>query len=209
MISKFHYITGDLTDFTHYQLAEEACKGGAGWIQLRMKNKSFEDFLKIALKTKNICKKYNAKLIINDNVPIAKEIKADGVHLGKNDMHPDDAREILGEKFIIGCSSNNFEDIMELSEHKIDYIGLGPYRFTMTKENLSPVLGIEGLRRIMFNCKTAGISIPVIAIGGINFNDIIKILNSGVHGIAISSAINFAADKQTQVKRILNKIERY
>ena len=96
MISKFHYITQNIKTFSHPELAEFACKGGADWIQLRVKNKSFEEWLKIAVETKSVCKKHTAKLIINDHVLIAKEIDADGVHLGKEDMNPEDARKILG-----------------------------------------------------------------------------------------------------------------
>jgi len=209
MISKLHYITQEMIDFTHSQLAEEVCKGGADWIQLRVKNKSKDQFLKIALETQMICKKYNAKLIINDNVEIAKEINADGVHLGKTDLHPAKARDILGKNFIIGCSANTYEDILYLSSYKIDYIGLGPYRFTLTKENISPVIGLEGYGKIINKCKNAEISIPVIVIGGINFNDIDILLEKGIYGVAISSAINFAKNKQTQTKKIINKINKF
>src|ERR1035438_4698604 len=97
-ISRLHYITQDIAGFTHPQLVELACIGGANWVQLRVKNKQYDEWLKIALETKSICKKYGARLIINDNIQIAKEISADGVHLGKEDMSPNEARKILEDE---------------------------------------------------------------------------------------------------------------
>ena len=111
-ISNLHYITeGNILGYTHSQLAEEVCMGGADWVQLRVKKKGFTEWKKIAEDTLSVCRKYNAKLIINDNVRIAKEINADGVHLGKDDMLPQVAREFLGDDFIIGATANTFIDI--------------------------------------------------------------------------------------------------
>ena len=120
MISKLHYITQEVEGHSHYALAEWACLGGADWVQLRVKNKSYNEYLDIALKTEAVCRKYHAKLIINDNVKIAKAIKADGVHLGKKDMHPKEAREFLGSGYIIGGTANNFEDIKECNRNTDD-----------------------------------------------------------------------------------------
>jgi len=208
MISKFQYITSEMFDFTHHQLAEEVCKAGGDWIQLRLKNTTHNEFLKIAIETQIICKKYNARLIINDNVNIAREINADGVHIGKLDMSPSEARRILGNNFIIGCTANTFEDIKKLTSERIDYIGLGPFRYTPTKENLSEILGIEGYRRVIIKCKNESINIPLIAVGGITIKDIETLMEAGIYGIAISSSINHAKNKQTQTRRILNKINK-
>jgi thiamine-phosphate pyrophosphorylase len=153
MISKLHYITQDLADHSHSALAEQACIAGVDWVQLRIKNKTFDDQVIIANETAEICQKYNAKLIINDNVKLAKEVNADGVHLGKTDMEPAEARRILGNDFIIGGTANTFEDIIRLVQSGVEYIGLGPFRFTSTKENLSPILGIEGYKNIMKKCR--------------------------------------------------------
>lgn len=204
MISRLHYITQDLPDFSHSQLAELACKGGADWVQLRAKNKSYEDWLKIARETKLICKKYGAKLIINDNVQIAKEIQVDGVHLGKEDMNPREARKILGNNFIIGGSSNTIEDVKRLMENGVDYIGVGPYRFTSTKEKLNPVLGLKGIANII--TQLPNYPIPIIAIGGITLEDIEPLMQTGIHGVAVSSAINLAEDKSGMVKSFLNAL---
>jgi thiamine-phosphate pyrophosphorylase len=209
-ISKIHYITQDnVFGYTHSQLAEEVCMGGADWVQLRIKKKGYSEWKAIAEDTLKVCRRYNAKLIINDNVRIAKEIGADGVHLGKEDMLPDAARDFLGEEFIIGATANTFIDIESHAEAKVDYIGLGPFRFTSTKENLSPVLGIDGYKKIMNACKEAGITIPVIAIGGIKIEDIKNILLTGIHGIAISSAINMDDDKEAAIKKYISEIKKH
>jgi thiamine-phosphate diphosphorylase len=206
MISRLQYITSEMADSLLPQSVEEVCKGGCNWIQLRLKNKSDKDFLKIAFDIQEICKKFNAKLIINDNVEIAKEIIADGIHLGKTDMSPVDARKILGNSFIIGCTASTINDIIELSTLNIDYIGLGPFRYTTTKENLDTILGLEGFRTIMRECEKNYLKIPVIAIGGITINDIDLLFETGIYGIAMSSSINSSKSKQNQTRKIINKI---
>jgi thiamine-phosphate pyrophosphorylase len=200
MISKLHYITQELQDQSHSDLAESACLAGVDWVQLRVKNKSYNEYLDEATKTKDICKKYGVKLIINDNVKIAKEVGADGVHLGKTDMDPLEARQMLGKNFIIGGTANTFQDIERLSAAKVDYIGLGPFRFTSTKKDLSPILGLEGYKKIIQQCREKGISIPIISIGGIKKEDVKSIIQIGIFGVAVSSAINLSENKAETVK---------
>ncbi|MEO6903551.1 MAG: thiamine phosphate synthase [Bacteroidia bacterium] len=207
MISKLHYITQEVPTYSHDELAEYACAGGVDWVQLRIKNKSYNDCLAIAIKTEAICKKHGAKLIINDNVTLAKAIRADGVHLGKADMHPLEARKILSDGFIIGGTANTFEDIEKLIEAGVDYIGLGPFRFTSTKENLSPILGIEGYEQLLKKCSDKGFNIPIIAIGGIKAEDVKPLIQIGLYGIAVSSAINLSENKTETAKRFLNKLK--
>jgi len=195
MISKLHYITQDVEGVTHVELARQACKGGVKWVQLRVKNKDFEQWLEIARATQIVCKKYGAKLIVNDNVEIAKRIGADGVHLGKSDMAPSQARRLLGVNVIIGGSTNSIEDVRRMVTEGADYIGVGPFRFTSTKENLNPVLGSEELKNIVKSTLIEKSQLPMIAIGGIKLEDVQALLNIGVHGVAVSSAINLAADR--------------
>jgi thiamine-phosphate pyrophosphorylase len=206
MVSRLHYITQELTGRSHCDLAESACAAGVNWVQLRIKNKSYPEQIELAIKTKAICKKYDARLIINDNVKLAKEINADGVHLGKTDMDPSEARSFLGNDFIIGGTANTYEDIEQLAKAKVDYIGLGPFRFTSTKENLSPILGLEGYVSILKKCKENKINIPVISIGGIHTLDVKPILETGVYGVAVSSAINLSEDKADTVKKFWNHL---
>jgi thiamine-phosphate pyrophosphorylase len=207
MISKLHYITQELKDQSHSDLAESACLSGIDWVQLRIKNKSHNEQLKIAEQTKAICKKHSAKFIINDNVKLAKEITADGVHLGKTDMNPVEARQMLGDNFIIGGTANTFEDIEQLAKAQVDYIGLGPFRFTSTKENLSPILGLEGYKMIIQQCLQKGIKIPIISIGGIKSGDIKSLIETGVYGVAVSSAINLSENKIETIKEFWNCLD--
>ena len=204
MISRLHYITQDLPGFSHAQLAEFACKGGADWVQLRVKNKTYDEWLRMAQEAKLVCLKYGAKLIINDNVRIAKEVGADGVHLGKEDMNPKEARKILGSNFIIGGSTNSMEDVRRMMENGCEYIGIGPYRFTSTKENLNPVLGLEGIRKI---ADQFGKKIPMVAIGGIKLEDIEPLMQTGIREVAVSSGINLAEDKIGTTEKFLKELE--
>jgi thiamine-phosphate pyrophosphorylase len=200
-ISKLHYITANPTH------AEQACKGGVDWIQLRVKNKSEDEWKLIAEETKKICRKYGTKLIVNDSVKLAKIIGADGVHLGKEDMPPDEARKLLGPNFIIGGTANTFDDIKRLALLKVDYIGLGPFRFTQTKKNLSPLLGLHGYTDLIKECAGQNITVPIIAIGGIQLSDVEDLIAGGVYGIAVSSAISDAVDVASAAKNFMDKIE--
>jgi thiamine-phosphate pyrophosphorylase len=207
MISKLQYITQDVENVTHVQLVEDACKAGVDWIQLRLKNKSYEDWKSIAEEALAICRKYNAKLIINDNVALVKEIGADGVHVGKQDMPVEKAREILGADFIIGGTANTFEDVKLHAKPGADYIGLGPFRFTTTKDKLSPILGLDGYKAIVDKCKQENIKVPIIAIGGIKESDVEDIVSTGVYGIAVASAITHAENKKEMVQKFIRHLE--
>ncbi|MBC7409898.1 MAG: thiamine phosphate synthase [Arcicella sp.] len=204
-ISTLHYITQDLTHVSHWEQARLACEGGADWVQLRVKNRAYSDWKETALRTQEVCKKFGATFIINDNAQIALEIEADGVHLGKTDFSPIEAREMLGGKFIIGGTSNTFEDVLFLHEAKVNYIGLGPFRFTKTKKNLSPILGLEGYQSILQQYKMANLSLPIIAIGGITLDDVAILKANNLHGIAISSLINLA-ENPVAVTKVLRKL---
>ncbi len=131
--------------YSYVESARMALLGGCRWIQLRMKEADDTQFDENALVVQKPCKEFGATFIIDDNVALAKRIKADGVHLGKNDMPIAEARDILGEGFIVGGTVNSFEDILyHLQGCMPDYFGCGPFRFTSTKKNLAPILGHEG-----------------------------------------------------------------
>ena len=208
-ISKFQFITNPFSKRTHIEQTEKVCMAGCKWVQVRVKDKPEEEWMKIVQEIKEVCIQFNATLIVNDNVQLAKETGADGVHLGKNDLLPSEARKILGNDFIIGGTANTFEDIVELNKQKVDYIGLGPYRYTSTKKNLSPVLGLEGYTEIISLGKKNGINIPVIAIGGIEKQDIINLLNIGIYGVAVSSVITRAEYMETETKDLLMQFNYY
>jgi thiamine-phosphate diphosphorylase len=189
-IARLHYVTHETPQRDLIQDVGLACKGGVRWVQLRLKNKSENDIISIAKEVKTICKQFSAVFIINDHVNVAIEVDADGIHLGKQDVSINEARKLLGKEKIIGGSTNSCEDILKASEYDVDYVGLGPFRFTTTKENLNPVLGEAGIRAILEKVRSAKIQIPVIAIGGIKLSDIENLMQAGVYGVAVSSAIN-------------------
>ncbi|MFN8237253.1 MAG: thiamine phosphate synthase [Chitinophagales bacterium] len=203
LISKFQYLTQDLPDVSHKELTEVACKNGIRWVQLRVKNKPFDEWLRIAREVKQVCDCYEATLIINDNVEIAKTIDVHGVHLGKQDMSIWEARAMLGATKIIGGTANTSEDVLRLLEQGADYIGLGPYKVTDTKKNLAPVLGLKGYAEIL-ELMPVGVTIPVIAIGGIQSEDVSPLLQTGVYGVAVSSAINLSNDKEKTITSFLH-----
>jgi len=204
-IETLQYITHKAPSLTHPELAEAACKGGVKWIQLRVKNKSYEEWLAIAQQTKEVCDKYGAKLIINDNAAIALAVKAHGVHLGKQDMCPIEARKILGDAAIIGGTANTFEDVKKCCNDGVDYIGLGPYRFTPTKENLSPLLDVTGYFDIIDACQKNNINVPIFAIGGIRVEDVKEIMLTGTYGIAVGTGIGFG-DTADNAQRFINEL---
>lgn len=196
--SRFGYVDG----------AEQALRGGCRWIQLRMKDSCREDVVNNGHKLRVLCNNYGAKLIVDDYVDIVKEVGADGVHLGKNDMSPDQARKILGVDYIIGGTANSFEDIEILIAKGVNYIGLGPFRFTTTKKNLSSVVGLEGYCSIAKKCCEAGYNTPFVAIGGVVYEDIESIIGVGVAGIALSGAILNAENPQEETARIMKIIDK-
>ena len=183
------FITNKTDRYNHIEGAKLALEGGCKWIQLRMKNYPKSDIIEIANEINKLCKQYNAILIIDDYPDIAMEVKADGVHLGKKDMNPIEARNLMGEEYIIGGTANSFDDIRQLVAENVDYIGLGPYRFTKTKENLSPILGFKGYEDIINKCKEYNYKTPIVAIGGIEIEDIPSLVKMGVNGVAISGYI--------------------
>ena len=161
------FITHFTEQYSYLDSVRIALEGGCRWVQLRMKDVDEAHLYSIALQAQQMCREYGATFIIDDHVEVVKKVKADGVHLGKLDMPIAEARKILGDDYIIGGTANTFEDVKAHYEAGADYIGCGPFRYTTTKSNLSPILGLEGYRRIVCQMKEAGIHLPIVAIGGI------------------------------------------
>ena len=199
---KLQFITHFTEEYTYYDSARLALEGGCRWIQLRMKDASDEEVEKEAVRVQALCKQYGATFLLDDRVELVKKLKADGVHLGKNDMPIAEARQILGKDFIIGGTANTFEDVKAHYEAGADYIGCGPFRFTTTKKNLSPILGLEGYAEIVRKMKENGINLPIVAIGGITLEDIPAIMQTGVTGIALSGTILRADDPVEETRKI-------
>lgn len=207
--SKLQFISHFTDTLTYIDGIQLALEGGCRWIQLRMKDATDEEVLPIALQAQEMCKKYDATFVIDDRVEMVKQIKADGVHLGKNDMPIAEARQILGDDFIIGGTANTFEDVMAHVEAGANYIGCGPFRFTTTKQRLSPILGLDGYRHIVDEMKKNHISLPIVAIGGITLVDIPAIMQTGVTGIALSGSILKADNPIEETNKILNNIKQW
>ncbi|MCQ2336465.1 MAG: thiamine phosphate synthase [Paludibacteraceae bacterium] len=201
------YISDYRHDCTIAEQIEAVCKGGIKWIQLRMKDSTDKDMLSVGRLVKEICNRYGATFIVNDRVEIARVLNADGVHLGKSDMNPLEARRILGKNKIIGATCNTFEDILTSSRQSVDYIGVGPFRFTTTKRNLSPVIGVDGYRMLVSRCRNSGIKTPLFAIGGITVNDFSEIMSTGVTGIALSGGILRSDDITAKAKQCIDMIK--
>ena len=211
------FITHYTEKYSYTDSAKIALEGGCRWIQLRMKDVSETILEHHALIIQEMCKEYGATFIIDDNVHLVKKINADGVHLGKNDMPITEARRILGDDFIIGATVNTFEDILKITNSlsstansqrpMVNYFGCGPFRFTHTKQKLSPILGIEGYKEIVKKKLEQNIDIPIVAIGGITNADIPHILETGIDGIALSSSILKAENPIEEMKNIVSTIK--
>lgn len=198
------FITHQTKTISYEESALLALKGGCKWIQLRMKDASDEEVETLARRLKDKCREFDAVFVIDDRVELVKKIEADGVHLGKNDMPVDEARRFLGEGFLIGGTANTIEDVRRIHRASADYIGCGPFRFTETKKNLSPVLGLAGYEEIMKTMRNEAITIPLCAIGGITLTDVASIMSVGVDGIAVSGAVLNAADPVEEMKKFIH-----
>jgi len=206
MYSKLQYISqGETIEKQLYNI-HQALDAGCNWVQMRFKNQTQKDAFILAEAIKPLCEKYIANFIVNDDLHLTKEIDADGVHLGLTDTKIDEARAFLGTSKIIGGTANIFEDIQNHVKNGCDYIGLGPFRFTATKEKLSPILGLSGYFDILQKLKKNKIEIPVYAIGGITLRDVSPLIETGIHGIAVSGIITESDEKEKLIQQINEKL---
>lgn len=201
------YISHFTPQISYAEGIRMALEGGCRWIQLRMKDAPAEEIIACAEEVLPLCRRHGAKFLLDDHVELVRQLGADGVHLGKNDMPVDEARKILGPDSIIGGTANTIEDIIRLHKQGADYIGCGPFRFTTTKKNLSPILGLDGYKSIVLKMKELGIDLPIVAIGGITVEDIPAVMGTGVSGIALSGAILGAPDPVEMTARIIETID--
>lgn len=201
------YISHFTPQISYAEGIRMALEGGCRWIQLRMKDAPAEEIIACAEEVLPLCRRHGAKFLLDDHVELVRQLGADGVHLGKNDMPVDEARKILGPDIIIGGTANTIEDIIRLHKQGADYIGCGPFRFTTTKKNLSPILGLDGYKSIVLKMKELGIDLPIVAIGGITVEDIPAVMGTGVSDIALSGAILGAPDPVEMTARIIETID--
>ena len=185
-----------------YEQVKEALENGVTCVQLREKELDESDFLKEAKQISTLCKEYKVPFIVNDNVNIAIACKADGIHIGQEDMELTNVRKLVGEDMIIGVSAHTVEEAIKAQEGGADYIGIGAVFTTSTKTDVD-VLSFETLRSI---CEA--VDIPTVAIGGIKKDNICKLKGSGIDGVAVVSAIFAAKDIATATKELLLEVKK-
>ena len=185
-IGRLHVLTDTelQSHFSHLELTKMAIKGGADTIQFRQKNGSTRDLIETARKMKSLCEETGVTFIVNDRIDVAIAAEAHGVHLGQNDFPIPLARKMKGGKFIIGGSASTLSEALECQEQGCDYIGWGPVFPTDSKADAGPVSGLTLLRQV-----SAEMKVPVIAIGGINVENIKHVIEAGAYGIAVISAV--------------------
>lgn len=202
MYNKLQYISqGDTIKEQLYNI-QQALDSGCDWIQMRFKNQKAKKLFVLAEAVHFLCEEYLANFIINDDVHLAEQISADGVHLGLTDMSIIEARAILGKTKIIGATANTYEDVLNHIDNGCDYIGLGPFQFTKTKDNLSPILGLEGYISIINKLNSTQKETPIYAIGGITSENVEALMETGIHGIAVSGIITNSDQKQKLITQL-------
>lgn len=230
------FITHRTPTYSEYDEARLVLEGGCTWIQLRMKA-DLNEATAASLVRLGRDANPQAVVCIDDDVEIAWRSGAAAVHLGKNDLPIGKAWEMVvkyqslwqtkphgsqttsrqanrqpampNRPFFIGATANTFDDIRQAVAAGASYIGLGPYRFTETKKRLSPILGLKGYQKIVRQCEEANFQIPIFAIGGILFEDIVPLMETGIHGIAVSGAIIQAPDPVEETRKFLNELNKY
>ncbi len=191
----------ELSRLPFFDMIEKALEGGVTVIQIREKKLSTKEFIEEALKIKEIAKRKGVPIIINDRVDIALAVDADGIHLGNDDMPVEMARKIMGKK-IIGASAHSVEEAMDKERKGANYIAVSPVFSTPTKPDAGTPLGLEGIRKIK-----EAVKIPVIAIGGINKNNVVEVIKSGADGVAVVSAIVCSEDPKKTAKEMRDLIK--
>jgi len=194
-----------IAKLSHAEQVERLIEGGVEIIQLREKYASPKDFYEFAKEALKLAERHKVKIIINDRVDIALALNADGVHLGQDDLPPERARKILGEKAIIGFSTHNLEQAVRAVRLPIDYLAIGPVFATRTKENPENIVGIEGVEIV----RQAVGDFPLVAIGGVTLENFREVLQAGADSVAVVSNLLSEADKiVVKMKQFLELLTR-
>ena len=209
MLPKIQLISQGTSSEAQLNSIQKALDAGIEWVQLRYKNVPEIEVFRLAEKIKKETDQYNTLLTINDYPAISKAIDAHGLHLGLTDGSIEEARNLLGNAKVIGGTANTLEDVFQRISEKCDYIGLGPLRYTNTKEKLSPILGFEGYQSIIEKLPKINLSKPIFAIGGIEEKDLPKLIEIGVYGIAVSGLICNASQPTHIVKQLNETLYMY
>jgi len=193
-IEKFQYITHDIPHLSHIEQVQLACEAGAKWIQYRCLSKTDEELLQDINAIAEICDDWGTTLIVTDHVHLNGKADIQGFHI--EDMNADFTvlRKLVGNDITLGGSANTFENLIRLASEGADYAGFGPYAPTETKPNDYPLLDLEGYQQVIRELKEKGIDLPVLAVGGVKIYNVEALMQTGVYGIAVSGAVNFADD---------------
>lgn len=218
--SRLLYITHPNEDFENLAWIESLFDGGIKWIQFRLKQNHFEArnpdksylecFAKYLAAVIEKANAFNILVTVNDKDQFLSNHSHLGLHVGKEDKSTKDLTPLLGNFHVFGRTANNFEDIIQYQDSRIDYFGVGPYRFTTTKDKdkLSESLGIEGYTDILSNMKMQGIKTPILAIGGIRKGDIAELIEAGVYGIALSGEIFERGHDSAYIRTLIHEIQK-
>lgn len=202
------FISNQTERYTHAEGIRLALEGGCRWIQLRMKEAEKAEVIETGKVVRELCTAFHATFILDDHVDLVHAVGADGVHLGRLDMPVEEARRVLGPDKIIGGTANTLDDVERICREGADYIGCGPFRYTTTKKRLAPLLGFEGYRRILEGMRERGLSLPLVAIGGITREDVPALMATGVTGIAVSGTVLRAADPADEMAQLISTIHK-
>lgn len=206
-LPRLQFITGSNPRLPHADEVRQVCEAGVRFIQFREKHASVEGTKRMAETALAVAQLYDALFIVNDYLEVAEAIGAHGVHVGYDDASPAEAREKLGSQAIIGGTGNTFDHVQQLYQQGVDYMGIGPFRHTDTKDQLKPLLGLKGYETLSQKMQETGINTPVYAVGGLMAEDVSLIQESGVSGVAVSSAIGATRDLEAAAKTFLQEIE--
>ena len=193
-IEKLHYITHDVPHLSHIEQVQLACEAGAKWIQYRCLSKTDEALLQDINAIAEICDDWGTTLIVTDHIHLNGKADIQGFHIENMDADFIALRKLVGNDITLGGSANTIENLVRLANEGADYAGFGPYAETETKPNNYTLLGIEGYQNAVRELKDQDINIPVVAVGGIKTYDVEALMQSGIYGVAVSGAINFADD---------------
>lgn len=205
-IEKLQFITHDIDSLTHIEQVQIACEAGAKWVQYRCLTKDDEALLMDINAIAEICDDWGATLIVTNHIHLNRKADIQGFHIEDMDADFIAIRQQLGEDITIGGSSNTVEGLIRLAAEGVDYAGCGPFSITTTKPNNSPLLGVEGYKSIVAILKEKDIMLPVLAVGGVTLADVDALIETGIFGIAASSAINKAEDMKEAYQDFYNKL---
>lgn len=193
-IEKLQYITHDLPHLSHVAQVQMACEAGAKWIQYRCLSKTDEELLTEINLIAEICDDWGTTLVVTDHIHLNGKADIQGFHIENMEADFTILRKLVGDDITLGGSANTLENIIRLANEGADYAGFGPFAHTETKPNDLPLLGVEGYSVILKKLEALSVEIPILAVGGVKIADVESLMQTGIHGIAVSGAINLADD---------------